>query len=79
MKMGIHTFRTVKGNTFIVDIGRSMTYGRVEDPSGELVADYGSISIPEIDEQDDQTIIVFTEFESQRLRGLVIRPVITLA
>ena len=67
------------GNTFIVEIGSSMTYGHVEDPSGELVEYYGSISIPQLDEQDGQTIIVFTQFESQRLRGIAIRPVITLA
>ena len=78
MKMGIHQFRTLKGNTFIVEIGKSMTYGRVENPEGDWVAYYGSISIPEIDEQDGQTIIMFTEFSSQRLRGIAIRPVITL-
>ena len=67
------------GNTFIVEIGSSMTYGQVEDQDGELVEYYGSISIPELDEQDGQTIIVFTQFSSQRLRGIAIRPVITLA
>ena len=79
MKMGIHKFRTLRGNTLIVEIGSSMTYGHVEDPSGELVEYYGSISIPQLDEQDGQTIIVFTQFSSQRVHGLVIRPVITLA
>lgn len=76
--MGIHKYRTLRGNTLIVEIGSSMTYGHVENPEGDWVAYYGSISIPEIDEQDGQTIIMFTEFSSQRLRGIAIRPVITL-
>ena len=37
MKMGIHQFRTIKGNTFVVEIGRSMTYGHVEDQNGDWV------------------------------------------
>lgn len=76
--MGIHKFRTLKGNTFIVEIGRSMTYGHVEDPEGDWVEYYGSITIPEFREQDGQTIITFTELPSQRLHGVAIRPVITL-
>jgi hypothetical protein len=78
MKMGIHKYRTLRGNTLIVEIGSSMTYGHVENPEGDWVAYYGSISIPEIGEQDGQTIIMFTEFSSQRLRGIAVRPVITL-
>lgn len=78
MKMGIHKFSTLRGNTFIVEIGSSMTYGHVENPEGDWVAYYGSISIPELGEQDGQTIITFTEFSSQRLCGVAIRPVITL-
>jgi len=79
MKMGIHKFITTRGNTFIVEIGRSMTYGQVENREGELVEYFGSISIPELDEHDGDTVIVFTQFSSQRLRGIAIRPVITLA
>jgi hypothetical protein len=78
MKMGIHKFKTIKGNTFVVEIGKSMTYGHVEAPNGDWVEFYGSISIPELDEQDGQTIIVFTQFTTQSLRGIAIRPVITL-
>jgi hypothetical protein len=79
MKMGIHKFSTLRGNTFIVEIGSSMTYGHVEAPNGDWVEFYGSISIPELRKQDGQTFIVFTEFTTQSLRGIAIRPVITLA
>ena len=78
MKMGIHQFRTLRGNTLIVEVGSSMTYGRVEDQNGDWVEYYGSISIPEFCEQDGRKIITFTEFGSQRPHAIAIRPVITL-
>ena len=77
MKMGIHKFKTTKGNTLVVEIGSSMTYGHLEDQNGHLLANYGSISIPELVEQDGQTIITFNEFDLQSLRRIAVRPVIT--
>lgn len=75
--MGIHKYTTMRGNAFIVDIGKSMTYGHVENREGDLVDYYGSISIPEIRKQDGQTFIVFTEFTTQSLRGIAVHPVYT--
>jgi len=78
MERGTYTYRTLRGNTLIIEVGSSMTYGRAEDQNGEWVEYYGSITIPEFREQDGQTIIMFTELPSQRLHGVAIRPVITL-
>ena len=77
MKMGIHKFKTTKGNTLIVDIGKNITYAHLEDRDGHWLANYGSISVPKLGEQDGQTIITFNEFDPQRLRRIAVRPVIT--
>lgn len=78
MERGTYTYRTLRGNTLVFEVGSSMTSCRAENPEGEWIHHYGSVTPPEFCEQDGQTIVLFTELPSQRLRGIAIRPVITL-
>jgi hypothetical protein len=78
MERGTYKYRTLLGNTIVFEVGGSMTSCRAENPEGDWLYHYGSVTPPEVRVQDGQTIVVFTELPSQRLRGVAIRPVITL-